>query len=900
MVGAHLEDDARSVLRLVDTDPRRAARLAVRLVRAAVRANDPVAGAVAGRAAGLAALHLSRADTAVRQLDAALACAERSSSPALVAETRMSLAFALTRHGRVERALATVTAALAGLTGLPRARALAQRGAIQQQLERLEAALVDYRAALPVLRDAGDWVWVQRIYCNRAVLHVYRSQLTAAESELLQAQQLCVAHGLDLQLAFVTENLAFLQMRSGDVLAAIRALDEAERQHAALGASTGTVLLDRTELLLSVGLASEAREAAGAALAELTRTRRLSARPQALLLLGEACLLDGDVPAARRAAASAAAAAARQHRVEWAALARQLTIRCQVAAPGRSMPSVAAVALLASTLEDNGLTLPALDTRLLAARVALQHGDVEQARAHLHRPGFNRRRGPVEPRVRAWHAEALLRLAEGSPRRALRALGAGVRLVEEHQATLGATDLRSAVSSHRAEVVGLGLELSLGVGRARDVLTWAERGRATTLLTRPVRPPDDPVLAQRLVELRGAVADVEAAHRAGRRAESLLRTQALRERAVRDQARRTSGPGSRVSRPPVEVLVAALGDLALVEYVEHDGSVWAVTAVAGRVRLWPLGAVTDVVRLLVHLPLVLRRLARGSGPARSTLAAMGLFTELGRSLEKALLTPMLRELGDRPLVVVPSGSLQCLPWGLLPACLGRPVTVSPSAALWHSASVRPARPGRVLAVAGPGLPAAGTEVEAVASAYPDVHVLTGRAATVQGVSAALPHASTGHFAVHGQFRADNPLFSQLALDDGPLTVYDLEALERVPDLVVLAACDSARSGTCYGGEVLGLAAAFLTLGTLTLVSSLVPIVDLDSVPLMTHLHAQLRNGVTPAVALAGLQRDLAQDGTPAQYAAAAGLICLGADRGTPRLPRQGSRLHPGRGHLLHR
>ena len=77
-------------------------------------------------------------------------------------------------------------------------------------------------------------------------------------------------------------------------------------------------------------------------------------------------------------------------------------------------------------------------------------------------------------------------------------------------------------------------------------------------------------------------------------------------------------------------------------------------------------------------------------------------------------------------------------------------------------------------------------------------MLTGEAATAAAVLAALPHAGIAHLAAHGTFRRDNPLFSSLRLADGPLTVYDLQTLPGVPELVILAACDSGLSLVCPG------------------------------------------------------------------------------------------------------
>lgn len=879
-----LVGDAQALLSLVDRDPREAEVQAMRLLAVARRQNDNAAAAVAARVAGLSAVHLNRLDSAVARLEAAQEHGRAGGFPSLAAEAGMSLAFALARRGESARALRTISAAVSELTGVPRARALVQRGAIAQQFEQLNEALADYRAALPALRAAGEWVWIQRVHSNRAVLYVYRGQLAVAHSELTQAERLCTEHGLDLQLAFVVENLAFLHVRRGDVPAALRCLDDAERRHAALGARAGTVLLDRSELLLSVGLASEARAAAEAAVAELSRTRRYSARPQAQLLLAEACLVHGDLPAARRAAAAAATSFRSQQRFAWAALARQLAARCRLAEPDRPGPTAQALARTAVVLEEAGWSLVALDSRLLAARAALQRGAPAQARALLPPSTSARGRGPVELRVRAWHAEALLRLAEGRPAAALTALRAGVRLVEEHQATLGASDLRSSVTTHRTELVDLGLELCLKAGRARDVLGWAERGRATALLTRPLQPPKDPVLAQHLVELRGALAGVDEARLQGRPADALLRRQASIERAVRDRARQVPGSAARVDYPPVAALAVALGDRALVEYVEHRGQLSAVTVVAGQLRLTTLGPTRDVVALLDHVPLALSRLTRGNAGTRGVAAAEQLLAAFGTRLSGLLLDPFLGRLGDRRLVVVPSRALHSLPWSLLPACTGRALTVSPSAALWYRAALRPPQAGPVTVIAGPGLLAAEREAVMVADVYRNADVLLDTDATVSAVMASLSVAGTAHIAAHGHFRADNPQFSYLRMSDGPMTVYDLESLDHVPALVVLAACDTARASVCLGNEVLGVAAAFLGMGTSALIASLVPVADTAMAPLMVSLHEWLQRGSSPAAALDAVQAEAVRSGSPAQLAAALSLVCLGADHLPPPLP----------------
>jgi tetratricopeptide (TPR) repeat protein len=865
---------AERALELVDVDPRRAWRQASGVLDRARKSRDHAVAAVAGRAAGLAALHLTDLDTAVTYLRRAVDDARHAGSGALTGEVRMSLAFVLNRRGDTGRALRTIDAALHDLKGVQRARALAQRGAIRQQLGSLDEALADYRLALPQLRRAGDWRWVARLHSNRGVLHIYRSQLTPAAAELAAAERVCREHELGLQLAFVYDNLGFLHVRRGDVPTALAAMDEAERRHTALGAQAGTVLLDRSELLLSVHLVAEGREAAARAVEEFTRLRRRISLPQAQLLLADAALLDGDVAAARAAADAAVHALRAQHRGEWLALARYTALRCRAAEPAGPPVGPAELGRAAESLAAAGWAVPALDARLRAAQVCLDRGRPAGAADLLRQAGTARLRGPAELRARAWHAEALLRLAEGHRRSASVAVATGMRILEEYQANAGASDVRSHVPGHRGDLARLGLRLALESGRPRRVLAWAERGRATALLMRPARPPDDPVLAQLLAELRATVAAVDEARWGGRPPGGPVRHQAALENAVRDRVRATGGPASAsaVRRPPVEQLGAALGDAALVEYVESGGVLSAVTVVDSRARWTRLGSYLQVSALADHLRFALRRMCRGGDAAA---AALRVVIGVSERLDTILLGGLRRAIGERPLALVPTGCLQSLVWSRLPSCKGRPVTVAPSAALWLRAAAAPRRGGGVVAVAGPALPAAPGEAAAVAGLYDDGQLLTGAAASVAAVRDALGTSAIAHIAAHGHLRTDNPLFSSLRLADGPLTVYDLEALGQTPRLVVLAACDGGSSAVYAGDELVGLAAGFLTMGTTALVAPLGPVSDDSTAELMLALHRGVRSGATPAAALARVQAEAA-DASPLACAAAASLVCFGA------------------------
>ena len=470
-----------------------------------------------------------------------------------------------------------------------------------------------------------------------------------------------------------------------------------------------------------------------------------------------------------------------------------------------------------------------------------------------------------------------MRLANGNARGAAGAARSGLRVLDEYRATLDATDLRAYAAGHRSELAALGLRIAITSGHAGRVLTWAEEGRARHLLSRPARPPEDAELAAALGRLRVTVAELEELRHEGRYSADLAgpsgraRTPDPRPLPPAASARESL---TLPRRSRSTDLSAALGEAALVEFVQLDGELHAVTVVDGRARLQHVGALEPLRNLIDHSASALRRLGRHHVSEASRAAAVTMVRYAGRQLDTPLLDPLAGQLGGRPLVVIPTGPLQSLSWSLLPSCMGRPVTVAPSAALWYAAHGRKSPQRRQVTIAaGPGLPGARDEAEAVAAIHRTT-ALQGSAATVQAVTAALHRADLVHLAAHGRVRADNPLFSSLTLADGPLTVFDLERLDRVAPMVVLAACDSGRPVVCTGDELLGFGATLLSLGAHQLIASVVPVPDVETAPLMIAFHRQLAAGHGAADALSQAQRQLA-DGESRAMAAAAGFICIG-------------------------
>lgn len=869
-------DDAAAALRLAFADPRRAQVGAQRALGAARAAGDAAAASTAEQALGVSARLQGDIRAALEHLRAAVSTAERANLAARAGEARLSLSLALAWAGHTEAALGALDEAAKVLHGAQLGQLRVQRAIILRRLGDVDGAADELRRAIPVVRRHGDTVWEARALCHRGLVHVERGAFAAGDADLSRAEALFASLGHVRDAAGNRHNRGWCAARAGDVPTALAHYDAADQQLAPLGLPMGERVLDRAQVLLSVGVAAEARDLAALAVERYADDRTGAA--EARLTGAEAALASGDPVSARAGAAEARRWFRRQARPGWAALARHVEVRAAWAAGERSAALLRSACEVADELDRLGLPGPAADARLIAGRTASAIGRQLRAAELLAIAAASRNRGTADRRARAWLAEALRRLGEGRESAAQSAIRAGLRVLDEHRTSLGATDLRAHASTAGSELAALGLGLALRSGRPGQVLAWTERWRAGALRLRPVRPPGDVELAADLAALRKVTIHLEEGATTGRPTDSLLQRQAALEESVRRRARRTAGAGASADlsdRPPgVEEVRAALNGQVLVEITELEGQLHTVVVTPTACRLRQLGSAAEVAAEVDMVRFALRRMAHGRGSTGSLAAAAASAAHAGRRLDELLLAPLRRQIGDHPLVVVPPAGLHALPWPVLPSCRDRPLVVAPSAALWLRATRAAPPPGsRTVLVAGPGLPGADEEVAALARLLPSAATFAGATATSSAVCQALDGTVLAHVAAHGTFRSDNPLFSSLRMADGPITVYDLECLDRAPYRMVLSACDSGLASVRPGDEVMGLAAALLSLGTSGLVASVVPVDDGATTALMTALHRHLAGGATLAAALPAARADL---GDGHQHAAAAvAFVCLG-------------------------
>jgi len=870
------------LLRLASDRPREAQAKAHAILAAGPA---PYEASVARQAIGMLHREFGDLDAATAELSAAVRLARASRSTEREADVLATLGVTLTYRGRSRSGLAALGRSLDLVGGAAAARVLVRRGIALWVLGRHAEALDDLGRAIRVLRAAGDGLFEARARTARALVHLARGAAHRAEQDLARADHLYATMSQTVEAAFTWHNRGIVAYRSGDIPAALSCLDEAGQRYRRLGVPMLELAIDRCAVLLAAGLPGDALAEADAVLGGDGRGGGRAARRAELLLAGARAALAGGEPgpAATRARAAQRLFTA-QGRPWWRTHAGLLLLQARCASRPPSARLLRQGAQVAADLDRLG-SGDAAQARLLAGQLARALGRPAEAEAHLRAAARNRyRRVTALARTQGWLAEALRAGAAGDRRRLLAACGRGLDVLDEYQLTLGASELRAQATAHGTELAALAQRAALGTGRPRLMLSWSERWRATAQAVPAARPADDAGLQADLTALRDVTSRLDRARADGDpaghfRREQLRLEASVRARVLRSRHDRRGGAGE-VERDgevggawgfSAEEFLAALGEVTLVQIVAIDGDLHFLVCGSGRVRHLRGGRAEEAASEVGFARFGLRRLAhrRGAG-GRAGLAAL---EASGQRLEAILLGRAARYLGGGPVVVVPPGRLHAVPWAMLPALRDRAVSVAPSARAWLQARavVPPARAAPVL-VRGPGL-GTGSEIPALAAAYPDAMVLGSGTATARRVLAALDGAGLAHIAAHGSFRADSPLFSSLRMDDGPLTVYDLERLRRAPYRVIFSSCDSGVLAPAGADELLGLAHSLAPLGTAGIIASVVPVNDQVTVTLMTDLHKHLGAGATLAQALRDARASTGDD--PVHAATAWSFLALG-------------------------
>jgi CHAT domain len=621
------------------------------------------------------------------------------------------------------------------------------------------------------------------------------------------------------------------------------------------------------------------------AVAQARELRQNHVHADALRVRAEVALLSGRPGPAAEWAHEAHAEFLSRRNPRLAALTALLALRAEYAAQDRPSDGLADRARrLAGRLRRLGLAEDARVAALVAARCLLRRTEPETARADedprrssaaarlVRRYGHPRRIDRLDTRLLWRLTQTEIAATAGRPAQASRHLVAGMDALHRYRARFGCLDLQTGASAHGRDLARSGLRAALDRGSVPAIYRWSERARAQAMLLPPVRPPDDPAAAAVLEELRQSRHAMREAELAGRPAGDLRSRVERLQGMIREQSWSTPGVEHVGTSAPAPLgrVRAELGDACLVAYLPDGPGLRALVVTRSGSSVEPLGDRRVAEESLIRLRADLDTQAGRAMPRRLAEAVAAATRRDGADLAATIFDPLRRLIGDRELIVVPTGLLMTTPWALLPGCLERPVTVAPSATAWLAAVHRRRAQERTsdgtALVAGPGNRRGEEEVRAIAELRPQATVLTGAEATPAATLAALDGRSVAHVAAHGWHQSENALFSALELATGPVLGYDLQRLAMPPAMVVLSCCELGLSDVRPGDESFGMASALLAAGTATVVASVSRVADEAAMELMVRYHRDIAAGRSAAAALAAAR--------PAELAA--GFVCLGA------------------------
>lgn len=298
---------------------------------------------------------------------------------------------------------------------------------------------------------------------------------------------------------------------------------------------------------------------------------------------------------------------------------------------------------------------------------------------------------------------------------------------------------------------------------------------------------------------------------------------------------------------------------AFVSFVKYDGVISAFTITDKKIEYF-----ADLVEENEILDL-LESLQFQFGALRYGAKKLGAFvTELKKradfylqKLYQKLIKPLEDFIEKRDLIIVPVGAAYYVPFHALKTeekylIETREIVYTPSAAVWQFLQIRtPKKFEKALLIgfADEKIPLVTQEIEALQKIFPEAKILTGMDASFSNFTANAKNFDILHIACHGQFRPDNPLFSNLHLADGFITVRDIYAQKLKAEIVTLSACETGLNKISAGEEILGLARGFLSAGAKSLVLSLWTVNDKATTDLMTELYLHLQRGISVSASL---------------------------------------------------
>ena len=742
-------------------------------------------------------------------------------------------------------------------------------------------------AALSRFKKIGETGWRTMAENDLANTYTELNDFRRAEEFYSTALEGARAASMLVTQAEIEGSLGSLSLFRGRYAEALSFFERARAKYEGLGMphQSAVAELEIAGIYSELNLLKESVEIAKRAAKTLQRLKMQGEEARARADLGRSLIALGDVAAARRELKKAARlfAEERNGNGSTSVILTLAKIGIANASPSAATGLVDMAERAARAGDDQ---LQKLAAALLRCEQLLAAGQAVAANRRLPNILLRARRFD-QPQVEqaAHNLSGKIAVARGDLAKAEKSFSKAVEIVESLRSPLPAEEYRMAFFSAKLEPYENLATLYLDQGRTAEAFELFEQARSRALIDAMEggggAAAGSSPLARRINEIRDelnwfynrsarAAADEAAKIRGEIRKRELGLSDLLRRAGSTAGARRAATPGVRRRSVLLELQQELGAARAFIEYVQVDGRISAFVVTDTDINFFPhVAEHNEIERLLSGLQFQFDSLRYGpeSMNAFQTLLKAKADAYLGRLHDK-LLAPLIATVGDRNVVIAPVSLLHYVPFHALRGngryvIEQREVSYAPSGGVWArlpaDTSVRSPK-SLIIGFADEKIPLVDVEIAELAKTLPGADILSGDSATFGSYKRLAPGYDLLHFACHGQFRPDNPLFSSLHLADGWVTVGDICAQRLSAKLVTLSACETGLNEIAGGEEIIGLARGFLSAGAASIVMSLWTVNDTATAGLMSNFYRCLQRGETVSASLRTAQLKLIGDG----------------------------------------
>lgn len=482
-----------------------------------------------------------------------------------------------------------------------------------------------------------------------------------------------------------------------------------------------------------------------------------------------------------------------------------------------------------------------------------------------------------------------LALQTGDTRQAEKHFKKAIELIEKLRAPLPAEEFRMAFLADKLAPFENLARIYLAENKLKPAFFYVEKARARSLAenlddiheTAEVSGKLQDKLQNLREELNWFYSRLNRAEET--EIEDLQREAKLREKQIADVMRQINSTKpdnanlntkrAKVGEQNAEInnLQKLLGtQKVLIEFINFDGNLSAFVINDKKIHfIADLAKEDEIIALLESLQFQFGALRYGVKVLDKFLLELKKRADFYlQKLYEKLLKPLESFIGKRDLVIVPVGALYYVPFHALSdgknyVIETREIVYTPSATVWRKLSAKPARKlenALLIGFADESIPLVNQEIKALEKIFKASKSFTDEKATFLAYTENASKFDVLHLACHGQFRPENPLFSNLHLADGFVTVRDICSQKLKAEIVTLSACETGLNKIFAGDEILGLARGFLSAGASSLILSLWAVNDEATTELMKIFYTELQNGEAVSAALRKAQGNFIKQG----------------------------------------